>query len=102
MHRRKIIVAGATIGLVAIAAVPANAVAQSGNRSCNPTNGYGWVQAEHKGTAEQRPPGGANKLLGSSTGWVEHKTFAGSPGGGSWRAYGEVGLQYVSTGCVGG
>lgn len=83
-------------------AAPANAVTALGNRYCNPTNGYGWVEAQHKGSAEQRPPGGANKLLGSASQWTYYKTIAGTPGGGYWRAYGAVDLQNVGTGCMGG
>lgn len=102
MYRRKIFVACAAIALVAVSAAPANAVTASGNRYCNPTNGYGWVEADHKGSAEQRPPGGQNKLLGSSSTFKYYKTFAGSPGGGFWSAYGSIGLQNVATGCMGG
>lgn len=102
MHRRKIFVASAAIPLVAISAAPANAVTASGNRYCNPTNGYGWVEADHKGSAEQRPPGGTNHFYAYTDNFKYRKTFASAPGGGSWRAYGSLGLQNVGTGCMGG
>lgn len=101
MIRRISVIAALSVATLMLSATSAGAATQTGNHYCNPTNGYGWVDGSHKGSAEQRPPGGQNKLLGYTSSFKYYKTYDGDPGGGYWRAYGSIGLQSVDTGCIG-
>lgn len=85
--------------LILAGALSAEAVSDSGFRSCSPTHGYGVLQTDSKGSLYHQAPGGSYHWQATTSFWTTEVSYAGSPGGGYWYATASVGLSDVSTWC---